>query len=365
MSGAADRPDGEVRALWVPECSNRVFKTRDEALAAPLRSFELRRSNRYGFFTNIQAEPIDFSIGYQVDQGVSPAFAVHLELVADAVERVSSRESSICEIGCGKGDFLRILSGRSFERISGFDQSYEGDDNRIEKAYFSEHHFPLSAELLVIRHALDYIVDPVSYLADLHRANGQDCDVIIEIPSFDWILSQGSFWDLTFERVNYFTEQSVEALFGNDLIGVDRMFNGQYLLVHARLSGRDEGTDRLETDACQAELQDLGHAQSSGMAEQIGDLDYWIWGAGSKGVMFLHHHLNWRPEHIPLGCVDINPMRQGRFTPSTGLRVMSPANFAARFSSNQPVVVLNRNYVDEVAQLIEELTGVAAEIVAL
>ncbi len=365
MNAVSEGPDDGARILRLPDCSNRVFKTQDDALAAPLRPFELRRSSRYGFFANVQAVPTDFSIDYQVDQGVSPAFSAHLELVADAVERVSSRESSICEIGCGKGDFLRILAARSFKMLSGFDESYEGDDSRIKKSYPLEHHVPLEAQLLVIRHALDCIIDPVAYLAELHRINGQDCEVIIEVPCFDWIRAQGAFWDLTTERVNYFTEQSIEALLGSDLIGIDRMFDGQYLLIHAHLRGRDGATDHFEADACQGELQDLGYAQSSDLTERLADSTYWIWGTGSKGVMFLHHHLNWRPKSVPLGCVDINPMRQGTFTHSTGLEIISPARFGALFRVTQPVVVLNRNYVDEVSRSIEELTGVAAEIIAL
>jgi hypothetical protein len=359
-----DGSGGETQSFWIPECSNRVFKTQEEALAAPLRKFELRRSNRYGFFANVQATPIDFSIDYRVDQTFSATFSAHLNLVADAVEQISSRESSICEIGSGSGSFLSILAARSFKALKGFDESHKGDDSRIEKSYPSDRHAPLGAQLLILRHTLDYIINPASYLANLRRINGHDCDLMIEVPCFDWILSQGHFWDLTFERINYFTEDSLEALFGNDLVKISRVFDGQYLLVHARLRDRVELPDHFQTDTCQEQLRDFGYAQSENLVKQLGDSAYWIWGAGSKGVMFLHHHLRWRPLHIPLGCVDINPMRQGTFIPSTGLEIMSPTKFRELFRTTQPVVVLNHNYVDEVARSIEELTGASARIIA-
>ena len=365
MNVESEGPHDAGPILWLPACSNRVFKTQGDALIEPLRPFELQRSNRYGFLANVRAAPIDYSIGYQTDQGVSPTFSAHLEQVADAVERVSSRESSICEIGCGKGDFFSMLAARSFTMLTGFDESYEGGDSRIKKSYPSAHDGPLEAQLLVVRHVLDYIVDPVTYLVDLHKINGQDCEVMIEVPCFDWISSQGALWDLTSERVNFFTEQSIEALFGSDLIGIDRVFGEQYLLVHAHLRGRDEVADYFEADAYQSELLKHGYALSSDLTKQLGDSAYWIWGTGSKAVMFLHHHLNWRPEHAPLGCVDINPMRQGTFVPSTGIEIFSPSEFGELFDVGQPVVVLNRNYINEVSQSIEELTGASAELIVL
>jgi hypothetical protein len=354
----------ETQSFQIPECSSRVFRTQEEALIAPLRKFDLRRSSRYGYFANVQATPIDFSIDYEADQAFSPAFLAHLNLIADTVEQISSREDSICEIGCGSGSFLRILAARSFRTLRGFDESCKGDNNQIENSYPADRHAPLGAQLLILRHTLDYIINPASYLAHLRRINGQDCDLIIEIPNFDWILSQGHFWDLTFERINYFTEDSVEALFGNDLVETRRVFDGQYLLVHAHLRDRVELPDHFQADTRQEQLRDLGYAQSMNLIEQLGDSDYWIWGAGSKGVMFLHHHLHWRPQHAPLGCVDINPMRQGTFVPSTGLEIMSPTKFRELFRATQAVVVLNHNYVNEVARSIEELTGASARIIA-
>lgn len=68
-----------------------------------------------------------------------------------------------------------------------------------------------------------------------------------------------------------------------------------------------------------------------------------IWGAGSKGVIFamMMERAGAKPEF----AIDINPAKQGKYLPVTGLPVLSPAVAYERLDDRAIVYVMNGNYL--------------------
>jgi hypothetical protein len=93
--------------------------------------------------------------------------------------------NSIIEVGCGKGFFLEMLLGEGWD-VTGFDPTYEGYNPKILKHYF-EPSVGIQAKGLVLRHVLEHIQDPSSFLYQLKTANGGNGKIYIEVPCFDWI----------------------------------------------------------------------------------------------------------------------------------------------------------------------------------
>ena len=55
---------------------------------------------------------------------------------------------------------------------------------------------------------------------------------------------------------------------------------------------------------------------------------------------------------VPAGMViDINPAKQGKFLPVTGLRVQSPETALKALTPGTEIFVMNGNYLDEVRTL--------------
>lgn len=79
-----------------------------------------------------------------------------------------------------------------------------------------------------------------------------------------------------------------------------------------------------------------------------------VWGAATKGVLFCHHVMRQAPDvGRRIACaVDVNPMKQGRFLPSTRLPIHGPDGFAAMARGDEIVLVMNGNYRDEIAALL-------------
>jgi hypothetical protein len=74
-----------------------------------------------------------------------------------------------------------------------------------------------------------------------------------------------------------------------------------------------------------------------------------VWGASSKGVVF--SILRARAGHPVDLVADINPAKQGKCLPVTGLKVHSPGQFVKILPNKNPVYVMNPNHLDEIKSL--------------
>jgi len=241
------------------------------------------------------------------------------------------------EVGCGKGHFLETLQARGFD-ITGFDPAYEGSNPRVRKEYFSEGVMS-PGRGLILRHVLEHVPDPVDFLGKLARANGGAGRIYIEVPCFDWICQRRAWFDVFYEHVNYFRLTDFHRMFGR-VVEAGRLFGGQYLYVVAELDSlRSPERDASDTVAFPSDF-------TATLSSFEGVRDCAIWGGASKGVIFAL--LKERRGSPVRTVIDINPAKQGKFLPGTGLRVGSPAEEIERLSAGSPVFVMNSNYIEEI-----------------
>ena len=74
-----------------------------------------------------------------------------------------------------------------------------------------------------------------------------------------------------------------------------------------------------------------------------------VWGGASKGVIF--SLLMQRAGHPMEMAIDINPAKQGKYLPATGLLVRSPEEAFRRLPSGATIYVMNSNYLDEIQKV--------------
>ena len=88
---------------------------------------------------------------------------------ARLVEKYLPIGSSILEIGCGEGLFLRELSKRGF-KVSGVEPSKTASEFarisglNVIQGYFPDTHIPGSFDAVVISQVLEHVPDPISFL---------------------------------------------------------------------------------------------------------------------------------------------------------------------------------------------------------
>jgi hypothetical protein len=77
-----------------------------------------------------------------------------------------------------------------------------------------------------------------------------------------------------------------------------------------------------------------------------------IWGASSKGVIYA---LSLQREGVAVDhVVDINPDKQGRHLPLSGLRVSSPQQVLDELPDGANIFVMNSNYLEEIKRMTGE-----------
>ena len=326
----------------LPIFQNRMYGTKSEAVDAPQGNIRLVEDLATGLVHNSAFEPdrVVYDEHYQNEQGLSKKFSDHLEEVAQIISAKLGHKDLI-EVGCGKGHFVDLMTARGAD-ITGFDPAYEGSNPAIRKVFFGAGD-QMSGDGIILRHVLEHISDPVAFLREMALANGKRGRIYIEVPCFEWIAENRSWFDIFYEHVNYFRLGDFRRMFGN-VIECGHLFGGQYIYVVAELSSirtpvRDASDPAdLPTDFA-ADLFDEGGK----------DLPSVIWGGASKGVIYSLSRA--RAGHPVDAVIDINPAKQGKYLAGTGLLVEAPGAVLERFPDGTHIAVMNSNYLTEIRQL--------------
>ena len=333
----------------VPMLQNCVYDTQEEALNAPVGKVELVRSELSGFIFN---KPFDegsiiYNENYQNEQANSLFFQEHLDSVLDFLISKGIKDKKVIEVGCGKGYFLQKMIDKGID-CKGFDPTFEGESEYVIKDFFTEKYSDINADVIVLRHTLEHIPNPFSFLHQIAKANNYKGYIYIEVPTFDWITEKKAFWDVFYEHCNYFTKATLGLIFEN--AEVEHCFGGQYLSCWADLS-------KIKFSIPPQTLPNIGLSnifqketeRYFSLVKQYSQ-NLVIWGAGAKGSTFLNI-LDSNKEHIKY-VIDINPKKQNKFIARTAHPIYSPEILSIQRSEN--ILVMNENYLDEIKQIVND-----------
>lgn len=327
----------------LPIFQNRMYDTEAEAQACPKGDMRLVEDQQTGLVYNAAFRPelMVYDAHYQNEQALSPLFQEHLEAVSRIVERCMGR-TALVEVGCGKGHFLEMLLAQGID-VTGFDPAYEGSNPRVMKRYFKPG-AGIQAKALVLRHVLEHVQDPLGFLLQLKAANGGSGRIYIEVPCLDWICAHRAWFDIYYEHVNYFRIADFHRMFGT-VIESGRLFGDQYIYVVAELASLRKPEINFNDRVVFPEdfMRGVGMHSHENMGRAA------IWGGASKGVIFAL--LKTRAGHPVSTVIDINPAKQGKFLPSTGLRVQSPSEAFATLPKGSTIYVMNSNYLEEIKEM--------------
>lgn len=318
-----------------------MYESFDEAIDCPKGDIRLVEDLHSGLVYNelFKPEKMVYDRNYQNEQGGSYLFQEHLIGMTEIIKNTMGKKDLV-EVGCGKGFFLEMLLKQGTD-VTGFDPTYEGINPRIERRYFKAG-LGIKAKGIILRHVLEHIQDPISFLMELKEANGGSGTIYIEVPCFDWICKNKAWFDVYYEHANYFRMSDFHRIFRN-IIDSGIVFGGQYLYVVADLSSIELPViDHLDRVV-------FPHDFLSKLSEGKMVNPLIIWGAASRGVIF-----SFLKSSAGGGvdiCIDINPEKQGKFIPATGLRVLSPDEGMSKLSEGSTIHVMNSNYLEEVKKM--------------
>jgi len=365
--------------VTLPTQSCTLWPSRETAQACPKGEISLALCEQCGLLVNVAFDPakLDYDEEYENSLHYSPLFREYAERFAGSlVERYDLRRKTVLEIGCGKGDFLRLLVNLGDNRGFGFDPAYEPDpdqqpDERLHflKEYYSEAQDRVRPDLIIARQLLEHVDDPLAFLQGLRRTIGADTDVVVvlEVPNALDMLERIDVWDVIYEHPIYFTPQALDNVLrsaGFEVHEIRSVYEGLYLVAEAFPSEHAE----VDRPPAGPELEGAVARFAEGYRDR---LDRWratlddihasgrravLWGAGARGDTFLN--AVGTPEAIPL-AVDINPRKWGKYLAGTGQPIVSPE--ALVDDPPDVVVIANEVYREEIAARLVEM-GIAADI---
>ncbi|MEP7288554.1 MAG: methyltransferase domain-containing protein [Chloroflexota bacterium] len=366
----------------VPVNQNLVMESQESARNIRRGTLALGVCESCGFVFNMAFDlsKLSYDAHYDNTQTYSPFFNDYVSgLIRHLVYDKNVQNAQIVEVGCGKGLFLRALVEFEGAKNSGygFDTSYVGPevdlDGRLhfEKRFYTADCTDIPADVIVCRHVIEHIPDPVEFLGIIKQAlvNSPEARIFFETPTVEWILRNRVIWDFFYEHCSYFTAESLTTAFeaaGFQVESVEHIFGRQYLWLEAtipmekpvvskkpgaipQLAQEFATSERDRTSQWAAKLQTL---TTQGKVA--------LWGAGAKGVTFANLL---DPDCQQIACVvDLNPQKQGHFLPGTGHPIVSYQAMAEY--GIRTALMLNPNYREESLKLLRDV-HLAIDLVTL
>lgn len=286
----------------------------------------------------------------------------------------------VLEVGAGSGEFLAMLCHTAGCTGAGFDPSHDQSDQRADRSRsrVAAGTLPaahtIAADLVVCRHVLEHVNDPVGLLRAIAtavhpRTARQAVPIYVEVPDAQHMLDEDAFWDVIYEHPLYFDRGALARTFvaaGYDVTRSGRAFASQFAWMEGvpaadpppptPTPARDDAAERVTAALTFGERFRTRIAEHQARLERArrGGLVA-LWGAGSKGVTMA----NLVPAARDALIVDVSVRKQGKRLPCTGQVVLAPEELAGCDLSL--VVVMNPVYVEEVRQELTRL-GVRADL---
>jgi SAM-dependent methyltransferase len=361
-----------------------VFDTPEEARAVPLGRVELKFCNSCTLVFNPLFDSVLAEIGarYESSQAASAHFSQFARALSRSwVDRYALVGKTVLEIGCGHGEFLRLMLGDGAARAIGLDPlaSAAACDSdpalvglSVRPQRFDELTLDVAADAAVCRHTLEHVPQVnrfLTLLAEWSR-RGRGRVVLFEVPAAERVFSEAAFWDVYYEHCSYFTVESLEQVFwlaGFNVKRVEHVYGDQYLILEATVGGDRVEPLHVDFERVKSDCLEFGKRAEQAIARCDNGLRVLaasgrpvvLWQGAAKTVGFLSAL---GQANLVQSAVDLSVQRQGKFLPGSGLAVHAPEQL--RHIDPEYLVLMNPVYFDEVQASLDQL-GVAARLLTV
>lgn len=362
-----------------PVFCNALYDARDAALAAPTGRIALGIDDETGVIinTDFDESKAAYSDAYENSLHASPTFDSWARgLAGDLASRWTLADKTVVDVGCGGGEFLALLKQAGAGRCVGFEpgrseEAASGASARtgveVRASAFPAGAGDLDVGFVTCRHVIEHIAQPMVFLQAIRASLHDGTGVYFEAPSGEYMLNSGAVWDVLYEHCNYFTQDSLSRLLeraGFRVVRRELLFGDQYVAVEAVADvfgpSKQDANDTAELEDVRAALRRLAQKRNEKVATWRDRLRSFhtegktvcIWGAGTKGVMFLCAMREAGAAGAVRFAVDLNTKKHGKYTPVAGVEVTPVARLKS--APVDLIVAMNPMYRGEIALAAQE-----------
>ena len=262
-------------------------------------------------------------------------------------------ERKVLEVGGGDGYFAHLLQSLGCQvtlidpapqsckiaRNRGLTKVIQGD---LVSGLFPSKQF----DVVIIRHVLEHVPNPVDFLLLVREYIRTDGILIVEVPNTDSTLACGRFQDFCMEHLSYFSPSTLAHVFLLSKFNIIETFTiekGESLVCICRKTDSELRKMANELKTFRQGVRDLIR-EATEAGRRVG-----IFGAGTRGVPLLAM-INAADLEIAY-VVDSDTKKWDRFTPITHLPIVSPEHLA-----NDPVddlLISTTAYQNEIIQQLD------------
>ncbi|MCD8493831.1 MAG: class I SAM-dependent methyltransferase [Alphaproteobacteria bacterium] len=355
----------------VPVHQNMIFKSPEAARAIPKGDLDMTACRNCSFVFNaaFDENKTSYDQSYDNTQCHSSHFNAYLnDLVKMLVEENGAKNTTIVEVGCGKGDFIKKLVNypNANNKGYGFDPTYIGPDIEqggkivFEKRFYDESCAAIDAGIVICRHVIEHVAQPRTLIRAVAGGlrNSPHARIFFETPDVSWIFRNQVIWDFFYEHCSLFTPASISYAFeaeGFEMTHVGTVFEGQYLWAESTPAQ----TKKTPKAAFAGDFIESVTTYKHHYADHLSRLKTTLknlkakgpvalWGAGAKGVTVCNIA---DPDGALIDAIiDVNPNKQGGFIAGTGHTILKPDDISAR--GIRSALIMNPNYRAEIEALL-------------
>ena len=284
--------------------------------------------------------------------GFSPEMReFRIKQFSDFIKKYSLKGKKIIEIGCGRGEYLSIMSQTGVE-THGLEYSKDSvkqcvkNGLNVQAGFIENEKYKTGGapfDAFFILSFLEHLPNPGEAFKGISNNLKNNAVGIVEVPNFDMILKKKLFSEFATDHLMYFTKDTlITALTLNGFEVLECQVVWHDYIISAVVKKRQK-----------KDLSAFGEHQMKITRElreyagRFSDKQIAVWGAGHQAFALLSlAGLGDKIRYV----VDSAPFKQGKYTPATHVPIVSPDKFFT--DSIEAVIIIAGSYSDEVAEII-------------
>jgi 2-polyprenyl-3-methyl-5-hydroxy-6-metoxy-1,4-benzoquinol methylase len=271
------------------------------------------------------------------------------------IERFSLMNKNVIEIGSGRGEYLAILKDLSVNAF-GLENNSESCKIANNKGLTTFQTYPTDLsgppggktfDAFISINVLEHVPDPGAFLRACAGFLGENGVGMISVPDFEYELRDNYIFSFMSDHLSYFSADTLRNTLTINGFEVTEVFKNKELNVLTAYV-----TKRRQIDL--SAPKDKGRK----FKDQVNDYLKTISKGGGRAAIWGASHLAFSViayseiAKMLSYIVDSSPVKQGRFSPASGLKIFSPEHL--REDPVDTILIMCPEYSKEIIGVIEE-----------